>query len=39
MEILRTPDAGARQFPLLVPIAPDDPAAVPNRKAWEVLAR
>ncbi len=31
--------AGARQFPLLVPTAPDDPATVPNRKAWEVLAR
>jgi haloalkane dehalogenase len=31
--------AGARQFPLLVPTSPDDPAAVPNRKAWEVLAR
>jgi len=31
--------AGARQFPLLVPNTPDDPAAVPNRKAWEVLAR
>jgi haloalkane dehalogenase len=31
--------AGARQFPMLVPIAPDDPAAAPNRKAWEVLAR
>ena len=31
--------AGARQFPLLVPMSPDDPAAVPNRKAWEVLAR
>jgi len=30
--------AGARQFPLLVPTAPDDPAAAPNRKAWEVLA-
>ena len=29
--------AGARQFPTLVPIAPDDPAAAPNRKAWEVL--
>lgn len=28
---------GARQFPLLVPITPDDPAAVPNRAAWEVL--
>lgn len=31
--------AGARQFPLLVPTAPDDPAAAPNRRAWEVLAR
>jgi haloalkane dehalogenase len=31
--------AGARQFPVLVPIAPDDPAAVSNRKAWEVLRR
>ena len=31
--------AGARQFPLLVPTSPEDPAAVPNRKAWEVLAR
>jgi len=31
--------AGARQFPLLVPTAPDDPAAAPNRKAWEALAR
>jgi haloalkane dehalogenase len=29
--------AGARQFPLLVPAAPDDPAAPANRKAWEVL--
>jgi len=29
--------AGARQFPLLVPTSPTDPAAVPNRKAWEVL--
>ncbi len=28
---------GARQFPMLVPTRPDDPAAVPNRKAWEVL--
>ncbi|MEX2160264.1 MAG: haloalkane dehalogenase [Dehalococcoidia bacterium] len=28
---------GARQFPLLVPTAPDDPAAPANRKAWEVL--
>jgi haloalkane dehalogenase len=31
--------AGARQFPLLVPTSPDDPAAGPNRKAWEALAR
>ena len=31
--------AGARQFPLLVPTAPDDPAAAPNRRAWEVLGR
>jgi haloalkane dehalogenase len=31
--------AGARQFPALVPISPDDPAAAPNRKAWEVLSR
>jgi haloalkane dehalogenase len=29
--------AGARRFPSLVPIAPDDPAAAPNRAAWEVL--
>jgi haloalkane dehalogenase len=28
---------GARQFPLLVPISPDDPAASANRKAWETL--
>jgi len=31
--------AGARQFPLLVPITPDDPAAAANRAAWDVLAR
>lgn len=31
--------AGARQFPTLVPTSPDDPAALPNRKAWEVLQR
>ena len=31
--------AGARQFPALVPITPDDPAAAPNRAAWEVLTR
>ena len=29
---------GARQFPLLVPTSPDDPAAPANRKAWETLA-
>ena len=28
---------GARQFPLLVPTQPDDPAAAANRRAWEVL--
>ncbi len=30
---------GARQFPLLVPSEPDDPASDDNRAAWEVLAR
>ncbi len=29
--------AGARQFPALVPTAPDDPAAEDNRGAWRVL--
>jgi haloalkane dehalogenase len=29
--------AGARQFPLLVPVGPDDPASAPNRAAWERL--
>ena len=29
--------AGARQFPLLVPIGPDDPAVPANRAAWGVL--
>jgi len=28
---------GARQFPMLVPAYPDDPAAPANRKAWETL--
>ncbi len=28
---------GARQFPLLVPITADDPAAEANRAAWKVL--
>ena len=31
--------AGARQFPLLVPTGPDDPAVPANRAAWEVLER
>jgi len=31
--------AGARIFPSLVPIAPDDPATPANRKAWEVLSK
>jgi haloalkane dehalogenase len=31
--------AGARQFPLLVPTRPDDPASEPNRKAWQALRR
>jgi len=31
--------AGARQFPLLVPCRPDDPASPANRAAWEVLRR
>lgn len=30
---------GARVFPSLVPVAPDDPSAEPNRQAWEVLQR
>ena len=30
---------GARQFPLLVPTRPDDPASDANRRAWEVLQR
>jgi len=29
--------AGARQFPMLVPTSPEDPAAPANRKAWETL--
>lgn len=28
---------GAREFPVLVPIDPDDPASEPNRRAWKVL--
>ncbi len=30
---------GARQFPLIVPTTPDDPASEPNRRAWEQLRR
>jgi len=31
--------AGARIFPSLVPITPDDPASQANREAWKVLRR
>jgi haloalkane dehalogenase len=31
--------AGARQFPMLVPTGPGDPAAPANRAAWAVLER
>lgn len=30
---------GARQFPILVPTRPDDPAVAANRRAWEVLEK
>lgn len=30
---------GARQFPLLVPITPDNPASAKNRAAWQVLSQ
>lgn len=30
---------GARIFPVLVPIAPDDPGSEANRKGWEVLRK
>ncbi len=30
---------GARIFPSLVPIEPDDPASLANRRAWEVLSQ
>ena len=30
---------GARIFPSLVPITPDDPASQANRKTWEVLSK
>lgn len=29
---------GPRRFPMILPIMPDDPAAIANSKAWEVLA-
>ena len=29
--------SGARQFPMLVPARPDDPASEANRQAWKVL--
>mgnify|MGYP003129442000 CR=1 FL=1 len=29
--------AGARQFPVLVPASPDDPASAANRAAWTIL--
>ena len=29
--------AGARAFPRLVPVTPDDPATTANRQAWDVL--
>ncbi len=28
---------GARQFPMLVPTSPDDPACEDNRKVWQIL--
>jgi haloalkane dehalogenase len=31
--------AGARRFPTLVPVGPDDPAVPDNRRAWEALGR
>jgi haloalkane dehalogenase len=31
--------AGARAFPMLVPVTPDDPAAAANRLAWHGLRR
>jgi haloalkane dehalogenase len=31
--------AGAREFPMLVPRGPDDPASAANRAAWDVLER
>jgi haloalkane dehalogenase len=31
--------AGARRFPTLVPISPDDPAVPDNRRAWQALGK
>jgi haloalkane dehalogenase len=31
--------AGARQFPVLVPTSPDDPAVAANERAWKVLEK
>ncbi|MBW2941555.1 haloalkane dehalogenase [Zhongshania aquimaris] len=31
--------AGARQFPMLVPVTQNDPAAEANRAAWQVLSK
>jgi haloalkane dehalogenase len=31
--------AGARAFPVLVPVSPDDSASEPNRRAWQVLMK
>lgn len=31
--------AGVRQFPLLVPVTPDDPQSAANRAAWQVLQK
>ena len=31
--------AGARKFPALVPITPDDPASTANRAAWDVFGK
>lgn len=35
----QTYTAGARRFPMLVPVSPDDPAAEANRLAWRALER
>ncbi|WP_394824760.1 haloalkane dehalogenase [Pendulispora albinea] len=31
--------AAAREFPMLVPTTPNDPASEPNRRAWDLLAQ